>query len=80
MELLNEIPAPIWGLVVIVFMIWYMFMRGKKRTNRRTLNQLRRKEEASKRELNIARNDEKIQEIKEKKLEKARKKSGDWMK
>ena len=77
MDLLNMIPAPLWGLAVIVFMLWYMFMRGKKKRTRKSLNRLRREEEATKRELNIARNREKTQELEEKKREKAKKRQGD---
>ena len=80
MELLNMIPAPIWALIVIAFAFWYMFMRGKKKRGRKGLNRLRREEEATKRELNIAKNREKIHEIEEKKREKARKKAGDPLK
>ena len=77
MELLNAIPAPIWGLIALAFAFWYVFMRGKRRkTTKRTLNQLKRQDEAAKRELNIARNREKIEEIAEKK----RKKKADWLK
>ncbi len=80
MDLLNSIPAPIWGLAVIAFAFWYMFMRGRKKRSRKSLNRLRREEEATKRELNIARNREKIQEVEEKKREKARKRQGDPLK
>lgn len=75
-DLFNFIPAPIWGLIAVVFAFWYVFMRGKKKTTRKSLNRLRRQEEATKRELNIAKNKEKIQEIEEKKREKARKRQG----
>ncbi len=78
MDLLNMIPAPIWGLIALAFAFWYMFMRGKKkRGKRRTLSQLKRKDEATKRRLNIARNEDRLEEMEEKAREKARKKKGD---
>ena len=76
MDLFASIPAPIWALAVIVFMFWYMFKRGKTKTTKKSLNQLRREEEATKRELAIARNKERLAEIEQKK----RKKKDDFLK
>lgn len=76
MDLFNSIPAPIWGLAVVAFAFWYVFMRGKRKTTRKSLNRLRREEEATKRELSIAKNKERLEEIKEK----TRRKKGDFFK
>ncbi|KKL25408.1 hypothetical protein LCGC14_2405600 [marine sediment metagenome] len=70
MDLFGSIPAPIWALAVIAFAFWYIFKRGgagNKKITLKGLKRLRRQEEASKRQLSIARNNEKIAEIEQKK-------------
>ncbi len=68
MDLFGSIPAPIWAIAAIAVCAWYVFGRGKgKKFTKKGLSRLRREEEASKRRLNIVRNEEKIAEIEQKK-------------
>jgi len=76
MDLFGSIPQWVWGIAAIAFCAWYVFGRGQKKSTKKTLNSLRRQEEASKRRLNIARTEEKINELEQKK----RKKKEDLMK
>jgi len=70
MDLFSSIPQWLWGIAAIAFCAWYVFGRGKKKSKKRTLSGLRRKDEAIRRALNIARNEEKLAEIERKKNKK----------
>ena len=69
MDLFGSIPQWVWTIAVIAFAAWYVFGRGKK-SDLKTLKKLKRQEESSKRRLNIARTEEEIAEIEQKKRKK----------
>lgn len=76
MDLFSSIPQWVWGIAAVAFAAWYVFGRGQKKSNKRTLNQLRREDEATKRRLNITRNKAKIAE-EEQKIRRGKQK--DWL-